>query len=182
MTNSGPDTSSGTTTVQDILPTGVVLDGTASGSGWSCSATGVTIRCSSTLIVASGASYPDITVPFRVTATAGQSVTNIAAVTNPLEVNPCNADGSMPATDSAVCTRDPLNSDPAVLTIPGGGGGGSTYYIPTCVNGIRSCSAQIHNSLPGCALTTGQTCYTESVACAAANTLVCSGPGGGGGG
>lgn len=30
VTNSGPDASSGTTIVQDILPTGVILDGTAS--------------------------------------------------------------------------------------------------------------------------------------------------------
>ena len=127
VTNSGPASSSGVTTVQDILPVGVAIDGTASGSSWSCSISGVTIKCTSSLVVASGSSYPDITVPFRVTATAGQTVTNIASVTNPLEVNQCNTDGSLPATDSALCTRDPLNSDPAVLYIPGGGGGGASH-------------------------------------------------------
>ena len=124
MTNLGPASSSGTTTVQDILPAGVVLDGTVSGPNWSCSATGVTIRCISTLVVSSGSSYPDISVPFRVTAISGQTVTNIAAVDNPNETNRCNTDGSLPATDSTSCTLDPKNSDPAVFTIAGGGGGG----------------------------------------------------------
>ncbi len=128
VTNSGPVSSSGTTTVQDILPVGVAIDGTASGSSWSCSISGVTIKCTSSLVVASGSSYPDITVPFRVTATTGQTVTNIAAVDNPLEVNRCMADGSaLPATAGGTCTRDVNNSDPAVLYIPGGGGGGASH-------------------------------------------------------
>ena len=128
VTNSGPVSSSGTTTVQDILPVGVAIDGTASGSSWSCSISGVTIKCTSSLVVASGSSYPDITVPFRVTATTGQTVTNIAAVDNPLEVNRCMADGSaLPATAGGICTRDVNNSDPAVLYIPGGGGGGASH-------------------------------------------------------
>jgi uncharacterized repeat protein (TIGR01451 family) len=128
VTNSGPESSSGVTTVQDILPTGVVLDGTASGSSWSCTTSSGTILCTSSLVVASGSTYPDITVPFRVTATAGQTVTNIAAVDNPLEVNRCMADGSaLPATVSATCTRDANNSDPAVLTVSGGSTGGTSH-------------------------------------------------------
>jgi uncharacterized repeat protein (TIGR01451 family) len=118
VTNSGPESSSGVTTVQDILPTGVVLDGTVSGTSWTCSTTSVMITCTSTLIVGSGSTYPDITIPFRVTATAGQSVTNIAAVDNPLEENRCMTTTSLlPTTSSTYCTRDTLNSDPAVLTV-----------------------------------------------------------------
>ncbi len=88
-----------------------------------------------------------------------------------------------PPTGQCTPTNNP-NTDPACIIVPGGGGGGggSTFYIPTCINGIRSCSAQVHNSLPGCSATTGQTCYTDATSCNTANTLVCSGPGGGGGG
>jgi hypothetical protein len=84
----------------------------------------VTLTCTSSQVVGSGASYPLITVPVIVTATAGQSVTNIAAVDNPNEANRCNTDGSMPVGAGASCNKDPNNSDPAVIIIPGGGGGG----------------------------------------------------------
>lgn len=68
--------------------------------------------------MATGSSYPDITVPFRVTATASQNVTNIAAVDNPNEFIRCTAAGTLPTTDTGVCTLDVTNSDPAVLFIP----------------------------------------------------------------
>ena len=69
VTNSGASllASSGTTTVQDILPSGVEYDTAATGSGWTCSVTLRTLRCTSVQAIAPGASYPDITVPFRVT-------------------------------------------------------------------------------------------------------------------
>jgi uncharacterized repeat protein (TIGR01451 family) len=123
VTNSGPQSSSGVTTVQDILPVGVTASGSASGSGWTCSYSGATLTCTSTQVVPSGGTYSDITVPVIVTVTAGQSVTNIAAVDNPNEVNRCNTDGSMPANATASCNKDPNNSDPAVISVPGGGGG-----------------------------------------------------------
>lgn len=123
VTNSGTTSSSGTTTVQDILPSGVEYDTAATGSGWTCSVSSRTLTCTSTQIVANGSSYPDITVPFRVTATANQTVTNIAAVNNPNEINRCNASGLLPSTDTASCTGDVTNSDPAVLSIPGGSSG-----------------------------------------------------------
>lgn len=180
VTNSGTTASSGTTTVQDILPVGVEYDTvTASGSGWTCTVTTRTLRCTSTQTIAIWASYPDITVPFRVTATAGQAVTNIAAVDNPNEINRCNVSGLLPATDTAICTRDITNSDIAVLSIPGTPPGWpSTYYVPTCTNGIRACSQQNYNSLPWCQTTTWQTCYNELVDCNAGNTLTCPWPGG----
>lgn len=186
VTNSGPASSSGITTVQDILPTGVVLDGTVSGSSWSCSSSGVTILCTSTLVVTSGSVYPDITVPFRVTATAGQSVTNIAAVDNPLEVNRCMATGSLlPVTSSTYCTRDSLNSDLAVLYIPGGGGGGSSNIGKKCVNNIATCAN--YNSLVACIADgiPAALCYPADAvgqAMCSTQSLICSGPGGGGGG
>lgn len=116
----------------------------------------------------------------KVTAGANVTVANIAAVDNPNEIGRCNADGTLPATTTATCTRDTTNSDPAYFNVPGGSsGGGNTYYIPTCVNGINSCSSQVHSSLAACnSYNTGTTCYSFITDCNAANTLVCSGPGG----
>lgn len=53
VTNSGTMASSGTTTVQDILPSGVEYDTVAaSGSGWTCVVNTRTLRCTSTQVVA----------------------------------------------------------------------------------------------------------------------------------
>jgi uncharacterized repeat protein (TIGR01451 family) len=181
VTNSGPQASSGVTTVQDILPVGVTASGSATGVGWSCAYSGVTLTCISSQVVGSGATYPLITVPVIVTATAGQSVTNIAAVDNPLEANRCMLTGStLPATDSAYCTRDPLNSDPAVLTVPGGSTGGSnTYYVQTCVNSLPACSTQVYGSLALCQVANpGKVCHNNMATCTAVTPLTCSGAGG----
>ncbi len=61
----------------------------------------------------------------------------------------------------------------------GGGGWPSTYYIPLCSAGVRSCGTRVYNSLPGCIASEGVTCYTNITECTNANTLSCSGPGGG---
>jgi uncharacterized repeat protein (TIGR01451 family) len=187
VTNSGPQASSGVTTVQDILPVGVTASGSATGVGWSCAYSGVTLTCTSSQVVGSGASYPLITVPVIVTATAGQSVTNIAAVDNPNETNRCNTDGSMPVGAGASCNKDPNNSDPAVITIPGGGGGGggrgASHVGKVCVNGVISCV--FYNSITACtqAGIPANLCYSADApgqAMCAAQPLTCGGGGGGG--
>lgn len=168
VTNSGTMASSGITTVQDILPTGVEYDTAASGSGWTCSVTTRTLRCTSTQIVASWSSYPDITVPFRVTATANQTVTNIAAVDNPNETNRCNASGLLPSIDTASCTGDTTNSDPAVLSIPGGSTGGTSNVGKKCVNGVATCAT--YNSIIACEAEIGVgKCYSSD----SAGVLLC---------
>ena len=63
----------------------------------------------------------------KVTAGANVTVANIAAVDNPNEIGRCNADGTLPATATATCTRDTTNSDPAYFNVPGGTTGGSSY-------------------------------------------------------
>lgn len=69
VTNSGASTqsTSGTTTVQDILPAGVEYDTASTGTGWTCAVVTRTLRCTSIQVVAPGASYPDILIPIRVT-------------------------------------------------------------------------------------------------------------------
>ena len=68
---------SGTVTVTDTLPSG--LSATAiSGTGWTC--TLGTLTCTRTDALASGSSYPPITVTVNVSGSAPSSVTNIATV------------------------------------------------------------------------------------------------------
>lgn len=123
--NNGVDSSTGITTMKDKLPTGVTASGSATGTGWSCSYSGAFLTCISSQVVASGSSYPDITVPVKVTLGAGTSATNYAVVYNPYELNPCTL-GSTPTGNETSCDKDPANIDPAVISVPGGttGGGG----------------------------------------------------------
>lgn len=106
--------------MKDILPSGVSATGAATGTGWTCAYTGgSSLTCESTLVVASGASYPDIIVPVRVTAGQNSTVTNYATVHNPNESNPCYANNQMPVGSETLCANDPKNNDPAQFTIGG---------------------------------------------------------------
>jgi uncharacterized repeat protein (TIGR01451 family) len=71
--SAGP--SSGTVTVSDTIPAGLVLTGMA-GTGWSCPAS----TCTRGDVLNPGASYPSLTVTVSVAATAPSSVTNQATV------------------------------------------------------------------------------------------------------
>lgn len=85
--NAGQGPSAGTVTVTDTLPAG--LSATAlSGTGWTC-AVG-TFTCTRTDALASGASYPAITLTVNVAANAPTSVTNIVTVAGGGELNTAN--------------------------------------------------------------------------------------------
>lgn len=118
MINNGPADTTGTTTVRDILPAGIEYTGAVNGNGfWSCAISDRVLTCTTTSTISHIALFaPVIEVPFRVTATSG-TIKNIASVDNPNETNRCNADGSLPSTDTASCTKDPTNSDPAFITV-----------------------------------------------------------------
>jgi hypothetical protein len=168
--NEGPQTTTGTTTVRDVLPTGVTASGAATGSGWICTASGASLSCDTTQVVASGSTFTDIIVPVRITAGANTTVTNYAVVYNPDELNPCLINGTMPAGNETACAKDPKNIDPAQFTVPGNNScGGSNYYIPKCVNGVSSCATEVSCNQP-----TGS--YTTLEACKAVNA--CGGSGG----
>ena len=111
VTNNGPSPTSGTTTVTDTLPLGVVPDTTKniSAPGWSCNwvTSSASVSCQRSDIIASGVPYPTITIPAKLTATSG-TVTNIAIVTT-------NA-----PTGSTVPNQD---RDPAVIIV-------STSVVP----------------------------------------------------
>lgn len=80
VSNSGPQSASGTITVSDTLPTGLTYV-SASGTGWSCSNAGATVTCTNAGPMANGASST-ITLTVAVAASAAPSVTNTATVSS----------------------------------------------------------------------------------------------------
>lgn len=77
VSNVGAAATTGTVTVTDTLPSG--LTATAmTGPGWAC--TVATLTCTRSDPLASGASYPPITLTVNVAPTASGSVTNSATV------------------------------------------------------------------------------------------------------
>jgi MSHA biogenesis protein MshQ len=79
VANTGPNTTSGTTTVTDTLPTGETYV-SAIGSGWTCGAVGQAVTCTSTAAIANGSSFPTITLTVAVATSAGTSLANTATV------------------------------------------------------------------------------------------------------
>ena len=93
VNNVGGVASSGTITVTDTLPTGLsFVTGSTTGTGWSCSASGQTVTCtSSTVITANGNSTFGFNVSVGVSTTPGtNSVTNNASVSGGGDANTTN--------------------------------------------------------------------------------------------
>jgi uncharacterized repeat protein (TIGR01451 family) len=79
VTNIGNASSSGLITVMDTLgPNQTFVS--AAGSGWSCSATGQVVTCTTSAVIAVGASAPLITITVNLAASAAPSVTNTVTV------------------------------------------------------------------------------------------------------
>lgn len=94
-TNSGFAATSGTVTVTDTLPAG--LTATAiSGTGWSCVLG--TLTCTRSDALASGSSYPVITLTVNVALTAPASVTNSVSVSGGGQSNTANDTANDPTT------------------------------------------------------------------------------------
>ena len=94
VTNPGTAATSGTVTVTDVQPAGLTFTG-ATGTGWTCGGS-TTITCTRSNALASGASYPTITL--NVTPTAAGTVTNVATVSGGGEANTGNDSASDPTT------------------------------------------------------------------------------------
>jgi uncharacterized repeat protein (TIGR01451 family) len=80
VSNTGTAATSGTITVTDTLPTGLTFNA-ASGTGWTCSAAGAVVTCTSTTSIGAGAAGAPIALVANVAATAPASVTNSATAT-----------------------------------------------------------------------------------------------------
>ncbi len=83
----------GTTTVSDVLPTGLTLV-SASGGGFTCSAAGQTVTCTNAAVISSGQTA---TIALVVAVAPGLlgPVTNTATVSTPGDVNPANNQSSL---------------------------------------------------------------------------------------
>lgn len=86
--NVGPSPTSGTTTVTDVLPSGLSFV-SATGTGWTCGAAANTVSCTTPAGIAVGATRT-ITVTVSVLAAALPSVTNTGTVSTPGDGNPGN--------------------------------------------------------------------------------------------
>ena len=87
--NGGSAPSSGTITVTDTLDPNLTYVG-ATGSGWSCSAGGQVVTCTTSAVIAAGVSAPPITLTVNVAAHGETSVTNAVTVAGGGDANPTN--------------------------------------------------------------------------------------------
>ena len=87
--NVGTRPTTGTTTVTDTLPDGLTYVN-ASGSGWSCGATGQDVTCTRAAAIPAGGATPDISVQVTVDADAPADVDNTATVSTPGDRNAAN--------------------------------------------------------------------------------------------
>ncbi|HUQ10318.1 MAG TPA: hypothetical protein VM146_08370 [Steroidobacteraceae bacterium] len=79
-----------TVTVTDTLPAGLTFN-SATGTGWTCGATGQVVTCTHAAPLNVGASFPPISLNVNVLETAAASVNNTASVSTPsFELNAAN--------------------------------------------------------------------------------------------
>lgn len=172
VTNSGAAPTVGAVTVTDTLPAGLSATG-ISGSGWTC--TLGTLSCTRSDALASGASYPAITLTVRVLASAAGTVTNVVNVTGGGERNTINNSASDPTTITAVI-------DLIVISTHSGsfaqGATGKTYSLlvrnagglPT--SGTVTVTDVLPASLTATAMAgTGWTCTLATRTCTRSNVL-----------
>src|SRR5438477_280000 len=93
VSNVGGSATSGTTTVTDTLPAGL-MPTAASGTGWSCGIAAQTVTCTSTDVVGSNGSFPAISIAVNVGQAAAASLTNTATVSGGGEINTANDSAS----------------------------------------------------------------------------------------
>jgi hypothetical protein len=88
--NGGSAATSGSVTVTDSVPAGLVPTA-AAGTGWgTCAINSQTVTCTRTDALAAQATYPSLTLTVNVASTAPASVTNAATVSGGSETNTAN--------------------------------------------------------------------------------------------
>ncbi len=105
--NSGTAATSGTLTISDTLPTGLSYS-SASGTGWSCSASGQVVTCTNAAALGIGAST-QVTITVAIASNAPSTVTNNAVVGSPNDPAPsCTT-----LVDGCATNTTPVNDAPA---------------------------------------------------------------------
>ena len=151
VANNGPAASAGTTTVTDTLPAGVSYV-SATGSGWTCGAAGQTVTCTSTSAVASGASFPNISLTAAIGGTAASPLANIATVSS-TGGNFDNNSTNNSSTDSAAVTSPDLSTSTKAVVNTGGGDAvvGSTLQYTITVQesaGVVANNVSVTDDIP----------------------------------
>jgi uncharacterized repeat protein (TIGR01451 family) len=169
VTNVGTVPTSGTTTIQDVLPAG--LTATAiSGSGWNC--TLGTLTCDRADALAPSASYPVITLTVNVAPNAAPAVVNTATVANASDGDPSNNTASDPT------NIVPVAPDLAIAkTHSGNATQGQTGFVYTITvqnvgNAPTSGLVTVNDTLPAGLTATGVT--GSGWSCSAGATPSCT--------
>jgi uncharacterized repeat protein (TIGR01451 family) len=94
--NVGPGSTTGAVTVTDTLPAGLspTTGNVGTINGWTVSVNGQTVTATRTDVLASGASFPALTITVKVAKNAPASVTNTAIVSGGGELNTANDTGT----------------------------------------------------------------------------------------
>ncbi len=105
VSNIGAAPTNASVIVTDTLPASLTPT-SASGSGWSCTVNGQAVTCSRNDFLASGASYPEITILVNVAASAPANVTNTASVSGGGDTTSANNSANDPTTINPPNTPD----------------------------------------------------------------------------
>ena len=103
----GTLSTTGVVTVVDTLPAGLTYV-SGGGAGWSCSAAGQAVTCTTAGVIAAGASAPVLTITVAVSSTAVPSVLNVASVSGGGE--PAAASGNNTASDNTIVVSTAVNA------------------------------------------------------------------------
>jgi uncharacterized repeat protein (TIGR01451 family) len=145
VNNAGPGPTSGAVTVTEAPPAGLTVTALA-GTGWTCTVTPAS--CTRTDALASGASYPAITVTVSVAANAAASVTNTVSVAGGGELNLAN-DTASDVTTVTVPPDFTLTAAPTTITIRAGQSATYGLTVTPLNNAFTSAITFTAAGLPG---------------------------------
>ena len=173
VSNIGGGTTSGTVTVTDTLPTGLLATAIG-GTGWTC--TLATLTCTRTDGLTSNNSYPAITLTVNVTAASATTIINTAAVSGGNDGNPLNNSVIDPTsiTTPIVDLRAAVVGNNSVIQ------GTNGYTFTTSVTNVGTLASNapvfVNNTL-GLGLTataisgTGWNCTLATISCTRTDSL-----------
>ena len=170
VTNSGTGPTSGTVTLTDTLPAGLVPQ-SATGTGWSCLVAAQTVTCTRSDVLAAGASYPAVSLTASVSQSAAANVVNTASVSGGGELAAGNDAASDP---TAITSSADLGVSQADAPDPVTVGAVETYTV-TVHNGGPSdaTGVMLTDTLPGAATYVGAA-PSQGSCVQFAGTLTCS--------
>ncbi|MGE5324624.1 MAG: hypothetical protein ACM3SW_17290, partial [Actinomycetota bacterium] len=176
VSNVGPAPTSGTVSVVDTLPAGLIIHrgvGSLLGTGWTCDS--LTLTCTRADALAAGASYPAITLTVDVDPNAPATVTNSVSVSGGGEANTANDTATDPTTIIQVADLAIAKSHTGNFTQ---GQTGAQYTLtasnvgPGPTNGTVTVTDTLPSGLTATAISgTGWTCVLATLSCTRSDVL-----------